>query len=576
MRVHKFIFYILTITVLIAGAQGSIAQKTKIQPFTSPSDLFTNINARLTVEVDKSGMATFNGTGFGAFEPVSMNVQTASNGVLPGVFLAQWTVFADGSGAIGASWQIANLAGSYTLTAYGVKSAQAASTKFYGPAVVNAGASNLDQCANGQLGAPVICSGLAWENGNLNNNKAHYFEGESVSYRIRFTGLDTSVDHWVIIEWDTTEGGHHAIDYLTSYDFSESGAEPCSGAGPIDICDSTNFDTEAIPIDTWVTAGFNGIAGDADDIIQAPGVFNIFDGQITGVSAYTRTGTYTGKSTTSIRIDFTATTSTPVLAWGGHISTRHDWGGNNSAVAIDGAPFHMRVVELDGSGGNQDRSLSSSAAIFPADITIIKDAQPNVYFPFTFTVTGQALTPSTFILDDDGNPAVNYSNVQTFADIVLFGAGNEVIVTESFQGSVFSLADINCMSDPHGGLGTNNNLISIINRNVEITLEEGEKVTCTFVNAVTGPTASEVEINGRVLTAYGRPIYRALLTAINGNTGDIRFVFTNTFGYYRLTGLDAGQTYVVSVAAKSYRFEPGEIVISPTDNISGLNFIASP
>ena len=63
----------------------------------------------------------------------------------------------------------------------------------------------------------------------------------------------------------------------------------------------------------------------------------------------------------------------PVLAWGGHIATRQDWGTGNSAVAISGSPYHTRLIDLDGSGGNQDRSLSADAVIFPGFIHIVKN-----------------------------------------------------------------------------------------------------------------------------------------------------------------------------------------------------------
>ena len=63
---------------------------------------------------------------------------------------------------------------------------------------------------------------------------------------------------------------------------------------------------------------------------------------------------------------FTASLANPVLAWGGHVSTRKDWGPDNLAVAIPGSPYHTRLVGLDGTGGNQDLSLSADAVIFPA------------------------------------------------------------------------------------------------------------------------------------------------------------------------------------------------------------------
>ena len=48
---------------------------------------------------------------------------------------------------------------------------------YLGKYVIEAESANLDQCANGQFGSTAICSGDAWINGNVNENKAHYFEG---------------------------------------------------------------------------------------------------------------------------------------------------------------------------------------------------------------------------------------------------------------------------------------------------------------------------------------------------------------------------------------------------------------
>jgi hypothetical protein len=75
--------------------------------------------------------------------------------------------------------------------------------------------------------------GGAWQNGNLNQNQAHYFEGDSVPYRARFIGLDTAVTHTMIIEWDTTENGRHALDYLTTYNRTETNANPCAGVATL-------------------------------------------------------------------------------------------------------------------------------------------------------------------------------------------------------------------------------------------------------------------------------------------------------------------------------------------------------
>jgi len=178
---------------------------------------------------------------------------------------------------------------------------------------------SLEQCAN--LTDPT-CD---WQNGNLGQSNSLYYEGDSVAYRMLIGGLTIGETYTVTIQWDTTKGGKHALDYLTSYNETVTSADPCEGAtctGPAS--------TYPIPDDPNI-----GIA-------QIPGVFTMWGGTITGVSAYAVTGSYAGDSSTSITITFEATATSAVLAWGGHIASRADWGQGNSAVNISGSPYHMR------------------------------------------------------------------------------------------------------------------------------------------------------------------------------------------------------------------------------------------
>src|SRR3954471_11572433 len=50
---------------------------------------------------------------------------------------------------------------------------------------------NLDQCANGSAASPNVpaCDPSEWVNGNLRSSKAHYFEGDSVPYRMVLDNL---------------------------------------------------------------------------------------------------------------------------------------------------------------------------------------------------------------------------------------------------------------------------------------------------------------------------------------------------------------------------------------------------
>jgi hypothetical protein len=429
-------------------------------------------------------------------------------------------------------------------------------------------AGNLDQCANGGVGdVPVQCTGGAWQNGNLNHNQAHYLEGQSIPYRIIFSGMVIGSTNTVTIEWDTTEGsgGNHALDYLTSFDRTETTADPCSG---VPGCNLGVFSTAAIPLDPRVAAGQDGIPGNADDITQTPGVFTLFGGSITNVSAYGFTGDFNGTSQTSITITFTADVANPVLAWGGHISTRVDWGANHSAIAFSGSPYHMRILDINGSGGNQDRSLSASAVIFPGKLTIIKDARPNTSQVFNFTALGPGV--SDFTLVDDGTVG---SNVRLFSSLVDFGAANGITITEAAPTGNYFLTQILCVEDPMGGSGNQNSTVHIPTRTANIILEEGESVTCTFVNAV--PTAAAAALSGRVFDAYGG-VRDVSVSLTNLTTGAARSTRTNTFGYYRFTDLSVGESYVITVSSKRYTFAVDTRIVTLMEDLTDQDFTATP
>jgi hypothetical protein len=217
--------------------------------------------------------------------------------------------------------------------------------------------------------------------------------------------------------------------------------------------------------------------------------------------------------------------------------------------------------------------LQSGAVFYPGAITIIKDAQPDTVRVFSFTATGPAV--SNFSLDDDGDITNTYSNTQNFANLTNFGPSHTVTVTEAFPGGGYALTGLTCASDPNGGTGTNNNTISIPNRQVEIMLEEGELVTCTFVNTFI-PTAATASISGQVTDFNGHGIYNVRLTLTKVSTGETIILRTNPFGYYSVQELATGENYVITLRSKRYVFNPDSRILSLFENINDLNFQAEP
>jgi hypothetical protein len=232
-------------------------------------------------------------------------------------------------------------------------------------ATLGSSSATLSQAANGSFSAPV--SPVTWQSGNLNQNSSHYFEGQSVPYRMVMTGL-TPGPHVLVIEWDIVNSSKNALDYVTSYRRIAEQVDPLSGlSGPFSA-------PVAVPIPTPVPSKMvNGVPQPQTSfsaLSAAERQMTIYNATITSVTyinnAQGNLGDLTAsQSTSDLQIQFIATNSTVVFAWAGHIASRLDWGVGNSAAGISGSPYHTRLIGLDGAGGSQDRSLKATAVCSP-------------------------------------------------------------------------------------------------------------------------------------------------------------------------------------------------------------------
>ena len=90
-----------------------------------------------------------------------------------------------------------------------------------------------------------------------------------------------------------------------------------------------------------------------------------------------------------------------------------------------------------------------------------------------------------------------------------------------------------------------------------------------------GPTAAGVGVSGQVRNAGGMGISGALVT-ITAKDGSVRQTRSNNFGYYRFENVLSGQSYIISVVAKSYVFAKPTVVISVFDEFTNVDFISEP
>jgi hypothetical protein len=87
-------------------------------------------------------------------------------------------------------------------------------------------------------------------------------------------------------------------------------------------------------------------------------------------------------------------------------------------------------------------------------------------------------------------------------------------------------------------------------------------------------TAANAAISGRVLTAGGQGIRNAEVVLSGGTLTEPMRVRTGSFGYYNFEGLQTGQTYIITVNSRRYVFSTPTRVVSLTDNIADLDFVA--
>ena len=397
------------------------------------------------------------------------------NSGLPG-----WdTVNADGSGNLAYDYVLDGIFGLYEARVYAAPwSGNWAETPL--AAATFTDGANLDQCANDEPGTPPC----VWQNGDLNGNNSAYAEGDVVPFRLRVEDIAPG-QHTIHLNYDFTQGGHKAYDFLATYDATEQVdiCRPGGGGQPSPLCpDPGAPDTEPFPSDPLVVDGLP-VSG-AEAAFEAGGgtrLLTIWGGtivSITPASGPVHSGDLDGNSTADLLVTFTSTDDAVILAWGGHIASSDYWNVANGGPAdgagqISGAPWHMRTLSLDGGGqSNEDRSIQPSALVPGASITVVKNTVPDDIEDFVFQPSAGVNGGVSFVLDDDGPAGSATPNSLTFPV-----APGTHTVTEGPEAG-FDLDSITCVdpsANSSGDPGTGE---------ATFVVAAGENVTCTFHNVV--------------------------------------------------------------------------------------------
>lgn len=87
------------------------------------------------------------------------------------------------------------------------------------------------------------------------------------------------------------------------------------------------------------------------------------------------------------------------------------------------------------------------------------------------------------------------------------------------------------------------------------------------------PLAADATVEGRVMTADGRGIRNVRMTIMLAD-GTVLTTYTSAFGYYRFDGIPAGETVVMSVNSKRFRFTDPVVLLDVSDSLTDIDFVA--
>ena len=191
---------------------------------------------------------------------------------------------------------------------------------------------------------------------------------------------------------------------------------------------------------------------------------------------------------------------------------------------------------------------------------------------YSNTLLGIDLDNDGVTQNDTGDGDIGANNAQNFPVITSAITGGSTRIRGTFNSTPnrnFLLQFFNSPTNNSSGYGEGQILIGTANvttgANGNVSFDQtlpynsnaGSFVSTTATDLTTGdtsefaqsaqvqfaPTAASVSINGRVISANGRGISNARVSLTDAN-GKVKTVTTNSFGYYKMTDVMPGNTYV--------------------------------
>ncbi|MGI8635377.1 MAG: carboxypeptidase-like regulatory domain-containing protein [Segetibacter sp.] len=187
-----------------------------------------------------------------------------------------------------------------------------------------------------------------------------------------------------------------------------------------------------------------------------------------------------------------------------------------------------------------------------------------------FTVEQGTFDEMTKVFTPTGGTFANIS-----VDIPKNGKGSTKTDDIFTAGATFRVCEVvpdgfESLPRPGSTTGGNNQFTGSMGCLVITNITSGNNVL-NFLNIPLAPTAAAVTVRGRVLSPYGKGVFRARVM-MTDSTGQTRTVMTNPFGFYTFGNIEVGDTYILQVRHKRYTFTPQ--ALSLTEEATDVNFTA--
>lgn len=231
----------------------------------------------------------------------------------------------------------------------------------------------------------------------------------------------------------------------------------------------------------------------------------------------------------------------------------------NNIFAKNNALLGINLISSDGLGifnslgynlvgNNLDVDVSFSASVVVGGVH-----QPNVNADLVGSVSAgfTEIDPNLGALQNNGGP-VHTRGIPTFSPAT--NKADNCVATNT------------CSVNP-GGLNPSVSL-TVDNRGSGFSRFSGAAVDIGAYELQFGPSSAEVSVSGMVSNTKGSGIPKATVY-LSDSHGNTFTAMTSSFGYFTVSNVPAGETYLVTVVHRQYSFSPQVMTI--LEEVTGLN-----